>query len=78
MVSIKRKEKSNIEVPVLGQCYKSHPPVSRKQGIYQPDEVGEGALEADLLDDGVAQDDGGIRRTDVHVSSKRGDGEGGR
>ncbi len=59
-------------------CYRSHPPVPRKHGIYKPDEVGDGALEGELLDDGIAQDGGGIGRTDVHVSSKRRDGEGGR
>lgn len=63
---------------MLGHSYRTHPPVSREHSIYQSDEVGEGALEGELLDDGVTEDGGGVRGTDVHVSSKRGDGEGGR
>lgn len=67
-----------LKVPALGYSYNTHPPVSREHSIYQSDEVGEGALEGELLDDGVTEDGGGIRGTDVHVSSKWGDGKGGR
>lgn len=63
---------------VSGHSYRSHPPVPRKQGVHQPDEVSDGALEGQLLDDCITQDGGGVTRTDVHVSSKRRDGEGGR